>query len=91
MTKLQLGSIGVIMGSPGDGDIFLDAAIELAELGYSTIWLAGPQIQSLEQIGKVVDATPDVQVATGVISVDRFDPAAGPSCVSRHRCPRCPR
>jgi probable F420-dependent oxidoreductase len=76
MTKLQLGSIGVVVGSPGDGDVFLDAATELAALGYSTIWLAGPQIQRLEQIGDVVDAAPNVQVASGVISVDRFDPAA---------------
>lgn len=76
MTKLQLGSIGVIVGRPGDGDVFLAAAGELAELGYSTIWLAGPQIQNLGQIGNVVRATRNVQVASGIISVDRFDPAA---------------
>ena len=76
VTKLKLGSIGVIVGRPGDGDVFVDAATELAELGYSTIWLAGPQIQRLEQIGDVIDVTRNIQVASGIISVDRFDPAA---------------
>jgi probable F420-dependent oxidoreductase len=76
MTKLGLGSIGVVVGSPGDGDVFVDAATELAELGYSTIWLAGPQIQSLDQIGDVVHLTPTARIATGVISVDRFEASA---------------
>jgi alkanesulfonate monooxygenase SsuD/methylene tetrahydromethanopterin reductase-like flavin-dependent oxidoreductase (luciferase family) len=76
MTKLQLGPVGVVVGRPGDGDVFLAAAAELAELGYSTIWLAGPQIQHLDQIGNLVRATHDIQVASGIISVDRFDPAA---------------
>jgi probable F420-dependent oxidoreductase len=76
MTKLQLGSIGVVVGRPGDGDVFLAAATELAELGYSTIWLAGPQIQHLDQIGNLVRATRNIQVASGILSVDRFDPAA---------------
>jgi probable F420-dependent oxidoreductase len=76
VTRLELGSIGVVVGSPGDGDVFVDAATELAGLGYSTIWLAGPQIQSLEQIGHVVRATRNVQIASGVISVDHFEAAA---------------
>jgi probable F420-dependent oxidoreductase len=76
MTKLQLGSIGVVVGRPGDGDVFVAAATELAELGYATIWLAGPQLQHLDQIGNVVAATRNVRVASGILSVDRFDPAA---------------
>lgn len=76
MTKLKLGSIGVVVGRPGDGEVLVDAATELAELGYSTIWLAGPQIQRLGQIGDVVDVTRNLQVASGIISVDRFDPPA---------------
>ncbi len=76
MTKLALGSIGVVVGRPGDGDVFVNAATELAELGYSTIWLAGPQIQSLDQIGDVVRLTPKARLATGVISVDRFEASA---------------
>jgi probable F420-dependent oxidoreductase len=76
MPKLDLGPLGVVVGSPGDPEVFLEAAAELRELGYSTIWLAGPQITRLEAIGEVVDATRDVKVGTGIIAVDRFDPAA---------------
>jgi probable F420-dependent oxidoreductase len=65
--KVELGRIGVA-SSPGDPD----AAIELENLGYSTIWLRGGQLESLDQIANVVRATRDVRVSTGIISVDRF-------------------
>jgi probable F420-dependent oxidoreductase len=75
MAKLALGPIGVVVGRPGDGDVFLDAATVLEELGYATIWLAGPSISGFEQIRNVVAATRNVQIAGGVISVDQFDAA----------------
>ena len=74
MTKLQLGPVGVVVGKPGDEDVFLAAAPELAELGYSTIWLAGPQIQRLDQIGNLVRATRDIQVASGILSLTGSTP-----------------
>jgi probable F420-dependent oxidoreductase len=76
MSKLDLGAVGVVVGSPGDADVFLEAAAALRALAYSTIWLAGPQIARLEAIGQVLDATRDVKVGTGIISVDQFDAAA---------------
>jgi probable F420-dependent oxidoreductase len=76
MSKLDLGAVGVVVGSPGDADVFLEAAAALRALAYSTIWLAGPQITRLEAIGQVLDATRDVKVGTGIISVDQFDAAA---------------
>src|SRR5262245_41732602 len=76
MTKLERGSIGVVVGRPGAADIVVPAAAELAGLGHATIWLPGRQLQNLDQIGNVVAATPNIQVATGILSVDRFDPAA---------------
>jgi probable F420-dependent oxidoreductase len=75
MAKLPLGPIGVVVGRPGDEDVFLDAAPVLEELGYATIWLAGPSISGFEQVRNVVAATRNVQVAGGVISVDQFDAA----------------
>jgi hypothetical protein len=48
MARLALGPIGVVVGRPGDGDVFLDAATMLEELGYATIWLAGPSISGFE-------------------------------------------
>jgi probable F420-dependent oxidoreductase len=75
MAKLELGPIAVSV-APEDGDAFLAAVGELAELGYATIWLAGGPLERLEQIANVVAATRDAQVASGIISVDRFDRAA---------------
>lgn len=71
MTKLELGRLGVVL-SPGEGDAFSDAVGELEELGYSTIWLAGPKLRDFEQIADVLRATRRVRVATGILSVDRF-------------------
>ena len=68
MPKIELGRIGAA-SSPGDPD----AAIELEELGFSTIWLRGGQLDSLRQIADVVRVTRTVRVSTGIISVDRFD------------------
>jgi Luciferase-like monooxygenase len=63
-------------GRPGDHqDVFLDAAPVLEELGYATIWLAGPSITGFQQVRSVVGATRNVQIAGGVILVDQFDPA----------------
>jgi probable F420-dependent oxidoreductase len=47
----------------------------LEELGYATIWLAGPSISGFEQVRDLVAATRDVPIAGGVISVDQFDAA----------------
>jgi probable F420-dependent oxidoreductase len=65
--KIELGRLGAA-SSPGDPD----AAIELENLGYPTIWLRGGQIESLDQIANVVRATQSVRVSTGIIAVDRF-------------------
>ncbi|SFW77396.1 TIGR03620 family F420-dependent LLM class oxidoreductase [Amycolatopsis australiensis] len=50
-------------------------AAELEELGYATLWLAGGQGNNLPQIADVVRATSRIQVASGILSVDRV-PAA---------------
>jgi len=72
MAKLVRGPVGVVVGRPGDADVFLDAASALEDLGYATIWLAGPSIDGFEQVRTVVAGTRAVQVAGGIISVDRF-------------------
>jgi probable F420-dependent oxidoreductase len=75
MAKLPLGPVGVVVGRPGEGDVFLDAATVLEELGYATIWLAGPSITGFEQVRDVVAATRQVRIAGGIISVERFEAA----------------
>ncbi|MEU0534587.1 TIGR03620 family F420-dependent LLM class oxidoreductase [Amycolatopsis tolypomycina] len=51
-------------------------AVELEELGYSALWLAGGQGNNLPQITEVVRATSRIQVASGILSVDRVPSAA---------------
>ena len=75
MASLAVGPIGVVVGRPGDEDVFVDAATVLEDLGYATIWLAGPSISGFEQVRDVVAATRQVPIAGGVISVDQFDAA----------------
>ena len=50
--KIELGTVGAVL-SPGD-NAFIDAAVELEDLGYQTIWLTGGPLQSLGQIADVV-------------------------------------
>jgi probable F420-dependent oxidoreductase len=69
--KVELGRIGVA-SSPADPD----AAVELENLGYPTIWLRGGQLDSLDQIADVVRATRSIRVSTGIIPVVRFDAAS---------------
>ena len=71
MPKIELGTVGAVL-SPGDGNAFIDTAVELEDLGYQTIWLTGGPLQSLSQIADVVRATKRARVASGIISVDRF-------------------
>jgi probable F420-dependent oxidoreductase len=68
--KIELGPVGAVV-SPGSGNAFVDTAVELEELGYSTIWLTGGSLSDLG-IADAVRATKRSRVASGIISVDRF-------------------
>ncbi len=71
MSKLELGPIGAVV-NPDEGGAFIDTAVQLEELGYTTIWITGGPLDNLGQIAEVVRATKHVRVASGIISVDRF-------------------
>jgi probable F420-dependent oxidoreductase len=47
-------------------------AATVERLGYSTVWLTGGPMTSLDQVRQVVAATETVKVATGIIAVVRF-------------------
>jgi probable F420-dependent oxidoreductase len=70
MTIDLLGATGAVLSPAEDG--YVDTAVELERLGYSTIWLTGGPMSSLSQIAAIVRATTTVSVATGIIPVDRF-------------------
>ena len=73
MPRIELGRFGAVV-SPASAD-FVDHAVQLEALGFSTIWLTGGPMVNLGQVSEVVQATSTARVATGIISVDRF-PAA---------------
>ena len=71
MSRIELGRVGAAL-APADNREFLAGVRQLEEIGVSTIWLTGGQIQRLSQITAVLLATDHVRVASGIISVDRF-------------------
>jgi probable F420-dependent oxidoreductase len=70
MAYLELGPTGAVLSPAENG--FVDTAVELEGLGYTTIWLTGGPMSSLSQVAEVVRATSTARVATGIIPVDRF-------------------
>jgi probable F420-dependent oxidoreductase len=57
--------------SPAE-DRFVDPAVELERLGFTTIWLTGGSLSELSQVAAVARATGAARIATGIIPVDRF-------------------
>ena len=74
MSRLSLGPIGIALNVSAD-DTYLKEAAELEELGYSTLWLPGGQIDTLDRIAAIVRATTSVPVASVIIPVDVYGPA----------------
>ena len=73
MSKLDLGPVGVALNVLAD-DRHLDEAAELEELGYSTIWLPGGQIDYLGRIAEIVRATSTIPVGSAIIPLDVYEP-----------------
>lgn len=72
VTKIELGTFGAALAADDDG-AFVEVAVELEAVGYDAIWLTGGPLTDLDQVAQVVRATQHVRVATGILSVDRFD------------------
>ncbi|MDX3190199.1 TIGR03620 family F420-dependent LLM class oxidoreductase [Streptomyces sp. MN03-5084-2B] len=49
-------------------------ATELEELGYATLWISGGQGNTLPRITELLHGTNRIQVASGILSVDRVPP-----------------
>ncbi|WP_024801596.1 TIGR03620 family F420-dependent LLM class oxidoreductase [Nocardia sp. BMG51109] len=71
MTHLELGPIGVTLDARADGGHLDDAAL-LESLGYSTIWIAGGQLATLDPLRDVVRATGKVTVGSAIVPVGRY-------------------
>ncbi|TKG72297.1 TIGR03620 family F420-dependent LLM class oxidoreductase [Prauserella endophytica] len=74
MAKLdlgELGRVGVTLDVRADGGHLDDAAL-LEKLGYSTIWIAGGQLATLDPLRDVVRATDAIPVGSAIIPVQRY-------------------
>jgi probable F420-dependent oxidoreductase len=70
MPTIDLGALGAVLSPAEQG--YVDTAVELERLGFSTIWLTGGPMADLAQIAAVVRATRSARIASSIISVDRF-------------------
>src|SRR3981081_326000 len=69
---MHLGTIGVWSGALRNGErgAVLDAAAELEDLGYGTIWFPGGGHEGLaDHIMAILGRTKRVVVATGIVSI----------------------
>lgn len=76
---MQLGTIGVWSGVLRNGEraAVLEAAAELEELGYGTIWFpAGPPDGLADHIQAILDHTHRAVVATGIVNIWTHPPEA---------------
>ncbi|HEY0813308.1 MAG TPA: TIGR03620 family F420-dependent LLM class oxidoreductase [Pseudonocardia sp.] len=69
----EIGSVGFTVQVADDGR-HVDDAKELEELGYSTIWLPGGQIDRPERVLDLLGATRSAAVGTAVLSAAVFGP-----------------
>ena len=73
MPAIDLGPLGAVLSPAQTG--YVDDAVELERLGYSTIWLTGGPMSSLSQVADAVRATSTATIATGIIPVDTYKSA----------------
>jgi len=75
MTKL--GPLGATLTALNtvEPEVAVAAAVELEDLGYDMLWLAGGQGNNLPRIAEVVHGTSRIQVASGILSVDQVPSA----------------
>lgn len=78
MTKPDLGRYGVF----GRG-VTPAQARDIEALGYGTVWVGGSPPAELDWVEPILDATENLQVATGIVNI--WTAAAGPVADSFHR------
>lgn len=69
----KIGPIGVTLDVRADGGHLDDAAL-LEDLGYSTLWIAGGQLATLDPLRDVVRATRTVPVGSAIIPAQVYPP-----------------
>jgi probable F420-dependent oxidoreductase len=69
--KMELGPVGAVVEPTKDG-AFVDAAKQLEQLGFPTVWVIGGPLDGLGQLGRLVEGTGTARIASGIIAADRF-------------------
>jgi probable F420-dependent oxidoreductase len=69
MSELELGPFGLVL-NVADDRAHIEQAAEAERLGFSTLWLPGGQLESLEPLVDLLRATEKVAVAPGIIPLD---------------------
>ena len=72
LERPELGRIGVWIGGGGPST---DLARGLDELGYGAIWVGGSPGGELEGVERILAATTQLTVATGIVNVWKDDPS----------------
>ena len=71
MTDIPLGPLGIGLSLDPAG-AHLDTVAELEDLGYTTLWIPGGQLNSLDRIRELVAATRTAVVVPGIIPIDVY-------------------
>jgi probable F420-dependent oxidoreductase len=69
MSELELGQLGLVL-NVADDRAHIEQAAEAERLGFSTLWLPGGQLETLEPLVELLRATEKVAVAPGIIPLD---------------------
>jgi hypothetical protein len=69
MSELELGPLGLVL-NVADDRAHIEQAAEAERLGFSTLWLPGGQLETLEPLVELLRATEKVAVAPGIIPLD---------------------
>lgn len=75
MPRINLDRVGGIISPEPSPAATAAAAAAVEGAGFTTIWLAGGALESLEQVTAAVAATQKARIGTAIISVDRFGAA----------------
>ena len=70
MTAFNLGRYGITV-DPGE----LASAADVERLGFTTLWIVGGQLDRLERLGDLIEATEHAVVGSAIISPEVYDGA----------------
>ena len=70
---LRSTATGIAIDIHADGS-HRDAAAELERLGYGALWIAGGQLDRLDRVSELLEATDTIQVATGIVPLGVYPP-----------------